>query len=335
VKVPAQHMVRGLDILSDMILYPKMDSAEIRKERQVICEEIKMYKDLPSSYVHEILAETMWPKHPLGRPLTGFENVIQDLDREVLLEEKERFYQPSNISVVVTGRIDRAKLLATLKNAFSSGKAIKKTGFAPFKNMQNRKRHVLHFKNTEQTHIAIGFHCFGRKSKERYALGILNIILGANMSSRLFEELREKRGLCYDISSSTKKYEETGAFFIHSGVDNSKIEETLKTIMRELVMIKKNNVDMDELRRAKEFFKGQLLLALEDTSSRMLWLGDRIMTREGIPSIKTILAEVEAVSVRDIRKVANRVFRTETMNLAAIGPERVLNKIQVGKLMRV
>jgi len=333
IKVPAKHMLLGIDILSDMVLHPKMEDNEIEKERQVIKEEIKMYRDQPSSFVHEILSGLMWPRHPLGRPLTGFEETVSTMDRKNLMTIKEKFYQPSNVAIVVTGKIEETKLLEGVKEVFQSTAEKKTPGFTKFKRSQKEKKIKVHFKDTEQTHIAMGFHGIGRKSKDRYALSLLNIILGGNMSSRLFEELREKRGLCYDVSSSMKKYEETGAFFIHAGVDNRKVEETLRIIMSQLSMIRTLGVCEDELNRAKEFYKGQLLLALEDTGARMLWLGDKVMTREGIPTIKDILKDVEKVTTNDICKVASEIFRVNEMSLAAIGPKRRLKQSRLEKLM--
>lgn len=338
VKMPAQYLLLGLDVLSDMVLNPKMDELEIEREKKVICEEIKMYEDRPSSFVHEILAGLMWPEHPLGRPLTGHINTVRAIDRKVLLAYKEKFYQPANMAVIATGKMYIHKLLEEINRKFRTGyknSKNRKYQFKKFKIGQKRPRLKLHFKDTEQAHIAIGFHAFGREDKDKYALNLLNIILGGNMSSRLFEELRERQALCYDISSSIKKYEETGAFLIHAGVDNSKAEIALRVVMRELTNLKKYYVSKDELRRAKEFYKGQFLLALEDTGSRMLWLGDKTMTKEGIPGVRFILKHIERVNIEDIRRVANRVFKENFMNLAAIGRASGLRENKIRSLMEL
>ncbi len=338
VKIPARHLMLGLDVLSDMVLNPKMDESEIEREKKVICEEIKMYEDRPSSFVHEILAGLMWPEHPLGRPLTGDINTVMAMDRIALMKHKERFYQPANMAVVVTGKMYIHKLLEEVNKKFRAGyknSKNKKYQFKKFKITQEKPRLKLHFKDTEQAHIAIGFHAFSRKDKDKYALDLLNIILGGNMSSRLFEELREKQALCYDVSSSVKKYEETGAFLIHAGVDNSKTEIALRAIMHELAKVKKHYVSKDELKRAKEFYKGQFLLALEDTGSRMLWLGDKTMTKEGIPGLKFILRHIEKVNIEDIRRVASRVFKENFMNLAAIGRASGLRENKIRSLMEL
>ncbi|NQT22711.1 MAG: insulinase family protein, partial [Candidatus Omnitrophica bacterium] len=294
VKLPARHYMLGLDVLCDMVANPRLSEVDIELEREVIYEEIKMYRDQPASYVHEILASTMWGNHPLGRPLTGTTETVKGIGRKDLVDYKEKFYTPRNISVVATGKMWIHKFLEGVTMRLGPGNQRGKTPhYENFEVKQKQKKLKFHFKSTEQTHIALGFHAPGRKSKDRYTLGLLNIILGGNMSSRLFEELREKRALCYDVSSSLKKYEETGAFFIHAGIDNSKTEVALESIMKELIDLKRNAVSNDELKRAKEYYKGQLLLALEDTSARMLWLGDKVMTKEGIPSVKSILKHIE------------------------------------------
>lgn len=338
IKVPAQHYKLGLEILCDMVLNPRMDEEEIEKEKEVVSEEIKMYKDKPSSYVHEILAAIMWPNHPLGWPLTGSIRNVRAITRKGLLEYKDRFYQPANIAVCAAGKFDMRKFLECVNRNFRPDidkSKNRKFAFKGFRLAQKKKKIKLHFKDIEQTHIAFGFHTFGRGDKDRYALNVMNIILGGNMSSRLFEELREKRALCYDVSSSVKKYDDIGAFLIHAGVDNSKASVALDAIMRELSKMKDTRVPEDELRRAKEFYKGQFVLAFEDTGSRMLWLGDKLMTKEGIPSMRSVLESIEDVKPEDIKRVAGRVFRKELMNLAAIGPSSKLRLGAITKILEV
>jgi len=178
---------------------------------------------------------------------------------------------------------------------------------------------TLFKKDIKQTHIAFGFHSLSRSHRLRYALSLLNIILGGNMSSRLFERLREKKALCYDIASSSKRYTETGAFTIHAGVDNNKFLDATREVIKELKDIKKNPVTKDELSRAKEYFKGQFLLALEDTASRMLWLGERIMCEGKAPLVEDIVRNIEKTGLEDIRKTANIVFSKDNLNLATVG----------------
>jgi len=337
IKIPAKHYKLGMEVLSDMVLNPKLDEFEIEKEKEVICEEIKMYKDLPSSYVSEILVSIMWPDHPLGKSLTGDVETVRAMNRSIILRNKERYYKPANMAIIAAGKINEDKFVNSAMKCFNGKdwENNKKLSYKDFKLTQKEKKVKLLFKDIEQTHIAFGFHAMGRNDKDKYALNILNIIAGGNMSSRLFEELREKKALCYDISSSLKKLEETGAFFIHAGIDNSKVTVALSSIVKELNRLKKETVPKEELKRAKEYYKGQLLLALEDTGSRMLWLGDKLMTKEGIPTIGSILKSIEKVKPEDVLKVADKVFRNDILNFSAIGPEASLKEDDVNKLLEV
>ncbi|MDD5440185.1 MAG: pitrilysin family protein [Candidatus Omnitrophica bacterium] len=332
VRVPSAYVSLGLDILSDMVLNATLDDTEIEKERGVIFEEIKMYKDQPSSYVHEILASAMWPDHPLGMPLAGIEESVRSLDRRSIMAIKEKYYQPANIVVVATGRLSTSQFVPLVKKFFIQASKRPLVPYKKFIRSQTGKGFSTLYKETEQTNIAMGFHCYGRRDAERYALNLLNIIIGGNMSSRLFEELREKRGLCYDISSSVKKFEETGAFLIHAGVDHSQVKATLQAIIEELSLIKKEPVGDNELRRAKEYYKGQLVLMLEETSSRMLWAGDKVVTERALPDVDAIIRALEKVSSRELQRIAVDVFRPEIMNVASIGPESVLSRIPFDEL---
>lgn len=335
VKIPSAHVKLGLDVLHDMVSNPSMDEREIEKEKFVICEEIKMYKDQPASYVHEILAETMWPEHPLGRPLAGSEETVRGVSREILFDVKERYYRADNMAIVIAGKFIESELLPYCRKIFGRKSDVSNAVYERFSVQQNARAVKLHYKDTEQTHIAIGFHTFGRTSPKRYILNVLNIILGGNMSSRLFEELREKKALCYDVSSSVKKYDDTGAFYIHAGIANEKVAQTLKAMSGELVKIKDQKVSKKELTRAKEFYKGQLLLALEDTGSRMLWLGEKVMTKEGIPPVKDIIKGIDDVSASSVADIANEILSSKRLNIAVIGPERTLKDIDIYNLMEI
>ncbi|MDD4202673.1 MAG: pitrilysin family protein [Candidatus Omnitrophica bacterium] len=329
VKVPSKYMDLGVDILSDMIINPAISTHELEKEKNVICEEIKMYKDQPSSYVQELLAEIMWEKHPLGFPLAGSEKTVLSMDQKMLLDFKEKYYCSGNIAFAACGKIKMKDFQRAVKFSCDKIKVGKQQSSEIYKNTQKNKRYTTFFKNTEQTHVEFGFKSVGRKSKDRYAVNLLNIILGGNMSSRLFEELREKQGLCYDVSSSAKKYDEIGVFSVHAGVDNNKVKQTIDTVIEQLEILKTSKVPDAELKRAKEFFKGQFLLMLESTGSRMLWLGEKILTEGNIPKIKEVLSQIDKISACDLQRISKQIFVSKNMNFAAIGPERILKKIDL------
>ncbi|MGB2706043.1 MAG: pitrilysin family protein, partial [Candidatus Omnitrophota bacterium] len=325
----------GLDILSDMVLNPKLDPNELEKEKHVICEEIKMYMDQPAHRAFDILTHSMWPNHPLGRPITGYIDTVRSFRRKDLTDFTSRYYQPANISVAACGRIKRGKILAFTKKIFSMPSKKKKFSYAPVKKGHKGSAVRVFHKATEQTHVVFGFHSINRTHKLRYALALLNVILGGNMSSRLFDRLREKMALCYDISSSVKRYRETGVFTVHAGIDNDKLLAASEEIVREIRNIKENPVTADELYRAKEYARGQLRLVLEDTAQRMMWLAEKVVLEGRAPRIKEIFKNVEKVTAGDIQRAANIVFNKDNMNFATVGPARENVKKKLKGLLKV
>lgn len=319
-KVSFKHQDIALDVLSDMVLNASVDQKEFERERGVIIEEIKMYQDLPNHYVHDILAEIMWPANPLGFSIAGTIDSVKGISRNDIIRYKDVNYIPGNIVVVLCGNLDHGAIESRLKEMFAGAGVKEKTRPAKaFRNTQSRPRMKILNKNTEQSHISMGLHSFGRYHKDKYALSLLHIILGANMSSRLFENIREKKGLAYEIGAEVKKYRETGAFVIHAGTEHKKAKEAIACILKELREIKKKHVTAGELKRAKEFFRVQLLMALEDTIEHMLWLGNYAVSLNKLPDIKEIIKKVEVVTAEDIRRVSGDIFNSSGLNLAVIG----------------
>lgn len=320
VKLLAKDAQLGVDILSDMVLNPRLDPKEVEKEKNVIIEEINMYKDIPAQHVHEILSEMLWPKQPLGFPLAGSVESVNSIKREDVVVYKEKFYNTNNMLLIGTGRIKHDELLPLAKKYLSKASQDKSPEFKKAFASQREPVMNLTCKETEQTHMVLGFHSPGRFNPDRYAISLLNIILGANMSSRLFHIVRDELALCYEISSSIRRYEDTGAFCIGAGLDEANLIKALGIIFRELNSIMKNSVSDEELERAKEFYKGQLLFTLEDTMNFMLWLGERIIAGEKEFDIKKIVKNIESVNKDGIVKAASEIFKNEFMNLAVIGP---------------
>lgn len=320
VKLLAKDAGLGIDILSDMVLNPKLDDAELKKEKDVIVEEINMYKDMPSHYVHEILAEMMWPDQPLGMPLAGTVESVRSFTRDMVVSYKEKYYDPKNMLLIAAGKMDESELAGKARQYLDGAKAKKASEFIKADTTQERQRIVVHTKDTEQTHMALGIHATDRFHPEKHILSILNIILGANMSSRLFHIVRDEMALCYEISSSIRRYEDCGSFVVGAGVDQKKLVKALEVILQEVGRTRTEPVSEEELRRAKEYYKGQLLFALEDTMSRMLWLGEKVIAGEKDLEPKSILSKVDAVRVEDIMRVAGDIFKDKHLNLAVIGP---------------
>ncbi len=320
VKIPSRYLELALAVLSDMVINPTLPSLEIEKEKQVILEEIKMYKDLPQSYVHELLDGLLWPHQPLGEPIIGTVDSVSGISRKDLFLFKEKYYSASNIVVSAAGLLDYKKLAKNVRKFFPALNKQNKNIFTKVRENQNEPQLKVSHKDTEQTHIALGFHSLKRDDPLRHAQVILHIILGANMSSRLFNEVREKKGLAYEIGTQVKRFQDTGAFIVHAGIDNRKVFDALRLILKELKKISLNLVSKDEFRRAREFYLGQLTLALEDTLEHMLWIGETTTTQDKTYSLSDIIKELNRVKREDIRQVAKSIFKEGKVNLALIGP---------------
>jgi predicted Zn-dependent peptidase len=324
VKLPATYFKKGLDILSDMVINPRLKAVDIDKEKTVILEELKMYRDLPQSYVYELLDELLWPGHPLGEPVIGSVESINAVNRQALLDFKNNFYTPSNIIISVAGSFAQEELESGVRRAFLKLKRKEDNTFLPARDGQVRPQLKVFDKNTEQTHMAMGFRSFRRDHPLKHAIGILHIILGGNMSSRLFNEVREKRGLAYEIGTLNKRYQDTGAFVVHAGIDNKKVCEAIQLILKELKKIKNNIVTEGEFRRAKDFYLGQLKLNLEDTLEHMLWIGESVAVFDRTYSLEDIVSEVKRVDRGMVNEAACQIFKENNLNLSLIGPLKPL-----------
>lgn len=320
VKLLAKDAALGVDILSDMVLAPKLAADEVAKEKSVIVEEINMYKDMPSHYVHEILTEMLWPDQALGMPLAGTAESVHALDRAAVSAYKETHYNPNNMLLIAAGNITDTALAKLAEKYIAKASPGKLQSFAKAAGCGPGKQVRVHYKETEQTHVAMGLHAIDRFHPDRYALAVMNIVLGANMSSRLFHIVRDEMALCYEIASSARLYDDAGAFVISAGVDTAKLVKAVDVILREVGRMRREAISPDELRRAKEYYKGQLLFALEDTMSYMLWLGEKIVTGEKEFDARRIIDRIEKVTADDIMKVARTIFRDDNLALAVIGP---------------
>lgn len=320
VKIPKPKFQHAYDVLQDMVNDATLSVEEFKKERTVILEEIKMYLDLPSQHVHEIMSELLWAKQPLGRPIAGTIETVSGLSRSDLYQHVQSYYHPTNILVTASGDIEHAYFKEITEQYFAKRRAFELSKFQPVKPNGKNERHRFVNKKTEQTHFVIGFHGLPRNHSDRYQLGVLNVILGGNMSSRLFEQVREQRGLAYEIKSGLSFFHDSGAVTVSAGVEPKKGPLAVRVIMKELGKMKRSCVSQNELRRAKDYFLGQFLLGLEDTLDNALWYGERILYGGELPKVSEIQREVEQVTEEDIRSLANKFFKSDDIHLALIGP---------------
>jgi predicted Zn-dependent peptidase len=331
-KLLREHYGKALDVLSDMVNEATLSAGELEKERGVILEEIKMYRDQPAHYVHELMGTLLWPDQALGRPISGSVESVSGIRQSDLCGYRNRYYQPRNILVAVSGGVHPEDVQDRVAAIFSGKSPGTAASFAKAVNAQAQPRTHFLNKETEQTHFVIGLHGLSRLSPQRYPLSLMNVILGANMSSRLFEEVREKRGLAYEIRSGLHFYQDTGALTVSAGVETKKAPMAMAVILRELAKLCRKPVTDKELRRAKDYFISQLFMALEDTLEHLLWVGEYALSRQEVPDTDKIRGKVEAVTASEIQEIARHVFRTQKLNLALIGPvsEKIQKQIKNG-----
>ena len=314
------HFPELLDVLMDMLLNSRFASGEIAKEREVIKEEIAMYLDEPQHQVQELLNATLWPDQPLGRPITGTPKTLDALSRAHLLSYLGGHYTGSATLVVVTGKIRHGAAVRAVERyatRFSSGE---RRACVPVEDQQQAPRISLFTKKTEQTQMALGIRTCSRHDERRYALRLLNTILGENMSSRLFQIVREDRGLAYSIYSTPSFFSDTGDLVISAGLDTDNLSKALRLVVRELRRLTQSLPTKAELRRARDYVFGQMDLAQESTDSQMNWLGEQMLGYGRIYSPADIKRRLAQVTLSEIRDAACDFFRPERFNLALVSP---------------
>jgi predicted Zn-dependent peptidase len=316
-----QHLDTLLDVLTDMYLHPQFAPADIAKERHVIKEELLMYHDQPDHYVQELLIETLWPGHPLGRSLAGTPQTLDAMNRSVLRDYQQRRYLASNTVVTIAGHCRHDDFVWRVEKSLALTGNRRAPGFAPAVATQRRPQLRLLDKKVEQTHLALGIRAYSRHDRRRYALKLLSILLGENMSSRLFQVIREKHGLAYSIHSGTSFLADTGALVVSAGLETKKFEKALALILRELHKLARRPPTATELRQTKDYAIGQMRLSLENTSNRMMWLGEHLLSFGVVHTPEEIERAIEAVTTADLQAVAADIFRDHRLNVAVIAPQ--------------
>jgi len=319
-KVPASHLKKTFDVLADISFFPRLTPHDLEKERTVILEEIKMYHDLPQYHVGELLEELLWPGHPLGLSLAGTSSSVGGMKVALLRDFKSSHYAPANTVISACGSMKHEQLVALVSAKLGNLKNPSASSYIPARNVQDKPAVRLHQKQTEQMHLALGYLAYETNHKDYYVLALLSIILGGNMSSRLFNEVREKRGLAYSVSSGVKSLNDTGVFMVRAGVDNAKIVAALDLILKVLAKTASGVVKEDEFKRAQEYYMGQFLLGLEDTMDQMLWMGGGVISDDEVKSMADVIKKIKAVTRADIKRVALEILDPQRLNVAIIGP---------------
>ncbi len=319
-KVPRQHANQALEVLTDMLQASRFDPRDIEKEREVILEEIRMVDDSPGQMIHDLFSQLLWPGHPLGMLLSGTRETVKALTRKQLVDYWRRMYQPRNMVVAVCGAFDVLNMRRTIEALWGRAAAGPASRFMRAPRLARTRQVRIWNKKTEQTHLCVGSLAVARMHPQRFALELLHVLMGGNMSSRLFREVREKRGLAYEIGTSIKRLQDAGAFVVSAGCDTGKATQTVKTIFTELSRVRRFLVSKAELRRAKDYYAGQLMMGLEDTMDHLLWMGEQAITVNHVARPEALVDHLEKVTPSDIRQVARSLFLTDRMRVAVIGP---------------
>lgn len=320
IKAASKHLPLIFEVLTDMVQNPLLDSAELEREKGVIVEEINMYKDTPMYEIENILESNMWPKDTLGRDIAGTKETVTKFTREMFLDYINRHYQTPNMILGVSGKYNQKILNDLIAKYWSKYPRKKYFGWNKVSDRQASYRIKVQYKETEQAHLAFGFKGFAYGDKRNSAQSVLSAILGGGMSSRLFTEVREKRGLAYYVRASGGAYQDTGVFNVGAGVQIVKIEEAIEVILKELTRIKTEKVDLAELTKAKDYIKGRSILALEDNQVRLDWFLEACAFKPKILVPEEVFKKIDAVTPEDIQKVAKDLFQKNKMTLAIIGP---------------
>ena len=309
-----------LEVLMDMFLNSVFDPIEIAKEREVIKEELAMYLDHPHHYVHELLNQTLWPGHALGRSLTGSERTLDGLGRRELLGFRRQHYVSGGVLLAAAGRLRHKQVVRAVRRYAGRVWSGKRSDCAPFTGRQDGPRVKVGPKDTAQMQIALGVRACSRHDPRRYALRLLNAVLGENMSSRLFQVLREDHGLTYSIQSNLSFFEDVGSLTISAGLDTDQLRQVLKLMMRELRRCHDRTIGPAELRRGRDYLIGQLDLGLESTESQMTWIAEQFLAYGTVHRPAQAKRRLAQVTAEQVRAVAREIFVPHSMNLAVVSP---------------
>ncbi|MFA6953091.1 MAG: pitrilysin family protein [Patescibacteria group bacterium] len=319
IKTNHQHIDLALDMLSDMLVNSKFEAKELDRERGVIIEEINMYEDNPMAHIEDVFENGLYGDTPLGWNIAGKKEGITKMSREKMLAYKNKYYIGRNMWLVIAGKVPENlnQLIKKYFNLIPGKSNVPK--YVGQKGYSKNKIH-LQYKETEQSHLIIGGPGLKYSAKELNAVSLLAIMLGGNMSSRLFIEIRERMGLCYFIRAGLSPYEDIGHFQVQAGLDKTRIKEAIPAILQEISKMQKGDFSPEELRRAKEFIKGKFILELEDSENIAGWMGKQALFMKKIKTAKERIAEVEAVKINEVKKIAKQVLDIKNFHLAIIGP---------------
>ncbi|MGA9040125.1 MAG: pitrilysin family protein [Terriglobales bacterium] len=318
VKVLDDHLPIALDVLSDLVLHPTFTAEDIARERGVILEEIKMDEDSPDYLVHEIFTQNFWKDHPLGRPILGTKDTVKKFEREPVLDFYKQRFAPGNLIICAAGHLKHEQFVELVTKHFHHMKPVKngfqsqRPAIVPRIIMRNKKA-------LEQVQICIGVPSHPITHERRHASYILNTLLGGGMSSRLFQNIRERQGLAYAIYSDLNPYRDTGCLSVYAGTSRASAAKVVQSVVSEFAKLKKEEVPAEELRRSKDQLKGSLMLSLESSTARMSNLARQEMYFDRFYGLDELIEKIEGVKAEELQELANEFFRTESVAVTVLG----------------
>ena len=326
-KVSPEHLDLAMDWLSDIILHSKFESAEIEKERGVILQEINMVLDAPMRYVEDLWENLLYGDQPAGWDILGTRHTVKQIDRKEILNYFKNSYRGENAVICLAGKIGEKeeKRVYDFFRGFRKGEIPAKR---ITKEVQTKPEALCHFKETDQTHLCLGVRAYDLFHPDRYALGLLATILGGMMSSRLFISVREKKGLAYYIRTSAENYLDSGYLLTQAGVDNKKVFEAVKAILKEYKKAKDQKISAKEIKKAKDNFRGAMNLHLETSDELASYAATQEILKKEILTPEEIIGKIEAITADDLARVANDIFQPAKLNLALIGPFKEKEKFE-------
>jgi predicted Zn-dependent peptidase len=318
VTVLDEHLPLAADLLSDILLHPRFDAGDIEREKSVVLQEFGMVEDTPDDLIHDLFAERIWPQHPLGRPILGDRKIVQGLDRETVLHYFRTEYCPERVTIAAAGHIRHEQLVDLLGTRFLDFRAPGSVRPADRPTLATNSDLVE--RPLEQVHLVLGGSGLQQDAPDRYALFLLNVILGGSMSSRLFQVVREREGLVYSIHSGNAAFRDSGLFYVYAGTEPAHFRRVVDLTLHELQTLRVGGVTADELRRAKDHLKGSLMLSLESTASRMTRIAKQELYFRRSFTFEEILADIERVTAAEMQELGERLL-AGPLSLVALGPK--------------
>jgi predicted Zn-dependent peptidase len=320
-KAPSSHFAPGFDVIADIVRNSVIDQAELDKERSVILEEIRSVQDSPEELVHDVIDEVIWGDQPVGRSIAGSEETVNAISRQAMVDYWQRNYEPSRLVVAAGGDVRHEDVVALSERYFGDlGSQAGADEMAATLESQAEARVRLVERETEQAHLCIGLPALPYVTERRYVQSTIEAILSSGMSSRLFQEIREKWGLVYSVYGYFRPYFDVGQGVMYAGTDLDRVEEAAGALIGELRKLRDERVPEDELRRTKELRKGRLLMGFEDSRSVAAWIGSQEATYGEIKTPEEVMAKIEAVTAEEVQELAQELFRPDRLSLALIGP---------------